>query len=105
MKRLTPEQQLIALLTEVLAVAHKLVDQRPARQGRVNASQVGTGVYPHRSKYNPWRAYVWDTQLRRSIYLGAFPSVAKARAAQKAYRIGAPITAGTKAGPKLVRVA
>ena len=55
-----PHQQLIALLTEVLAVARTLA---PA-----------TGPMPPRS-----------------------PSIAKCKAAQKAYRAGQPIREGTKA--------
>lgn len=102
----TPQARLIALLGEVLAIAESMGSPaQPVAKGRIKAGPAGDGVYPHQSKYNPWRAYVWDTKLRRTVYLGAFPSVSKARAAQRAYRAGEPITNGTKAGPKLALVA
>ncbi len=48
---------------------------------RGNLSHSGaTGVYSHRSKYLPWRAYV--THKGETWYLGAFPSVEEARQAR-----------------------
>lgn len=96
-----PHQQLVALLSQVLTIAQSLAPARTvAKPG--NAATKARGIHPHQSKYNPWRAYIWDTRLRKSVYLGAFPSVAKARAAQKAYRTGAPIRTGTKAALRVV---
>ncbi|WP_406903037.1 BRO-N domain-containing protein [Serratia marcescens] len=40
-------------------------------------------VYHHQSKYNPYRAYVTDSG--KSVYVGCFPTVEEAVAAQKAY--------------------
>jgi hypothetical protein len=100
-----PRTQLVELLSQVLSIAQALAPQQPeartaAKPG--NHSGAARGVYPHQSKYNPWRAYVWDTKLRKSVYLGAFPSVAKARAAQKAYAKAEPVKTGTKAALRIV---
>ena len=99
-----PHQRLVDLLSQVLSIAQTLTPQRTATKPG-NAATKARGVHPTQSKYNPWRAYIWDTQLRKSVYLGAFPSVAKARAAQKAYATGAPIKTGTKAALRVVRAA
>ncbi|MGF2653755.1 BRO-N domain-containing protein [Serratia marcescens] len=40
-------------------------------------------VYHHQSKYNPYRAYVTDNG--KSVYVGCYPTVEEAVAAQKAY--------------------
>lgn len=40
-------------------------------------------VYHHQSKYNPYRAYV--TAKGKSVYVGCYPTVEKAVAAQKSY--------------------
>ncbi|WP_053089858.1 BRO-N domain-containing protein [Serratia marcescens] len=40
-------------------------------------------VYHHQSKYNPYRAYVTDSG--KSVYVGCYPTVEEAVAAQKAY--------------------
>lgn len=88
-----PQQRMLELLSEVLAIARTLAPP-PLPAGRPRSAM--TGVYPHQSKYNPWRAYVWDQRKHRSVYLGAFPSVAKAKAARQAYRAGAPVISGTK---------
>lgn len=40
-------------------------------------------VYHHRSKYNPYRAYVTDNG--KSVYVGCYPSVEEAVAAQRQY--------------------
>lgn len=104
MKAPDPQQRLIELLTEVVAVAKVLTgnSQPPRATSRHTGESGARGVYPHQSKYNPWRAYVWDTRLHKQVYIGAFPSVAKARAAQKNYRAGTPVTDGTKAALRVV---
>lgn len=98
-----PHQQLLALLHQVVAVASALAAPPAARPGNHTTSRT-PGIYPHTSKYNPWRAYVWCPRSKSSVYLGAFPTVAKARAAQAAFRAGQPITSGTK-GLRLVEAA
>ncbi|EDU8805000.1 phage antirepressor Ant [Salmonella enterica subsp. enterica] len=40
-------------------------------------------VYHHQSKYNPYRAYAWDGA--KNVYIGVFPTVDEAVAAQKYY--------------------
>lgn len=94
-----PDQarQLLALLQQVMSVAQGLVQPLPATRPGHNVKTSHPGVYPHTSKYNPWRAYVWDGNAKRSVYLGAHPTIAKAKAAQAAYRAGQPITTGTRA--------
>ena len=103
----TQEQhtQLITLLQRVIELAQQIAVpvQRTAAKPGNNAKTQTPGIYPHQSKYNPWRAYIWDTQMRKSVYLGAFPSKAKALAAQKAYKTGSLIRNGTKANIQLVR--
>lgn len=91
----SPQQRMLDLLSEVLAIARTISAPQTAAS-RQSSSAPGRGVYPHRSKYNPWRAYEWDRSRGRMTYLGAFPSIAKARAAQRAFRAGRPITEGTK---------
>lgn len=80
------EEQLITLLTEVLKVAKHLVKQRVVEAKTTRAAA-----------YNPWRAYEWDKVKHKNIYLGAFPSVNKAKEAQRAFRNKQPVTSGTKA--------
>lgn len=103
----TAEKQIIDLLTEVLKVAQTLVAQRdtvktatpevkPKRSMPVSA--LGVGIYTMQSKYNPYRAFQWDAALHANVSLGAFPSIAKAKQAQKDYLAGRPITCGTRAG-------
>ena len=95
------QRQLLALLGQVMAVAQALAEPLPASKPGHNVKSKHPGIYPHTSKYNPWRAFVWDGSVKRSIYIGAFPTIAKAKAAQQAVRAGHPIASGTKA----VRVA
>lgn len=95
-KQPDPHQQLLGLLQQVMTVAQQLVQPMPAAKPGHNVKTKHPGIYPHTSKYNPWRAFVWDTRQRRSIYIGAFPSIAKAKAAQAAFRAGLPLTSGTK---------
>ncbi|MGT5122124.1 antA/AntB antirepressor family protein [Escherichia coli] len=40
-------------------------------------------IYHHRSKYNPYRAYAWDGE--KSIYIGVYPTVDEAVAAQERF--------------------
>ncbi|EEV2457852.1 Bro-N domain-containing protein [Escherichia coli] len=40
-------------------------------------------VYHHRSKYNPYRAYAWDGE--KSVYVGCYPTVDEAVAAQERF--------------------
>lgn len=96
-KTQTAQQRMLDLLSEVLAIARVLAPVQPRAHGPVAVKSPGKGIYPHTSKYNPWRAYVWDPELRRTVYLGAFPSVAKARTAQRDYRAGQRPSTGTKA--------
>jgi hypothetical protein len=91
------QQRMLDLLSEVLAIARTLAPLTPAQHGPAARKSPGAGIYPHTSKYNPWRAYVWDRAAGRQVYLGAFPSIAKARAAQRAHLTGAPVVDGTKA--------
>lgn len=101
------EQQITALFIQAMRTALAIIDEKkPApRIGHTAVRELPTGIYAHKSKYNPWRAYVWDTASHKAIYIGAFPSVAKARAAQKAYINGEPVKTGTKAPLKLVKAA
>lgn len=91
------EKQIVDLLTEVLKVAKHLVKQRAVKPAAVPGRKAANGIYPHQSKYNPWRAYVWDAAKHQTVYLGAFPNVTKAKKAQAAYRANQPITSGTRA--------
>ncbi|HAW2705954.1 TPA: phage antirepressor Ant [Escherichia coli] len=40
-------------------------------------------VYHHQSKYNPYRAYAWDGE--KSVYVGVYPTVDEAVAAQERF--------------------
>lgn len=40
-------------------------------------------VYHHQSKYNPYRAYAWDGE--KSVYVGVYPTVDEAVAAQQRF--------------------
>ena len=97
-KTTSPQHRLLELLGEVLAIARTLAV--PTTAPRTTGA---AGIYPHQSKYNPWRAYVWDTKLRKSVYRGAFSSKAKAAAAQKTYRTGGLTKSGTKAALRVVQ--
>lgn len=97
----TTEQQITALFVQAMRTALALIDDKEkptTRKSRYVMPESGVrGVYPHQSKYNPWRAYIWNTETREQVYLGAFPSINKAKAAQAAFRKGQPTTSGTKA--------
>lgn len=90
------EQQIINMLTEVLKIAKHMVKHPQQPVSKKQPKKAATGIYPHQSKYNPWRAYVWDKTKKQTIYLGAFPSINKAKLAQKAFRAGRPIIEGTR---------
>ena len=92
MKKST-EQQIAALFVQAMRTALALIDDKAAPKAA--SAKTAKGIYAHQSKYNPWRAYERDGS--KTIYLGAFPSIAKAKAAQKAFRHGRPIVSGTKA--------
>lgn len=66
----------------------------PVTAPKAKTQKVAPGIYPAKSKYNPWRAYAWTG--KKSVYLGQFPSVAKAKAAQKAYLAGQQPKDGTR---------
>lgn len=85
------EQLLLRLLRQVLAVANEIA--QPAKPAAV----APRGIYPHKSKYNPWRAYEWDAGVGKCVYLGAFPSITAARRAQREFRSGSTPSAGTRA--------
>lgn len=95
-KQQDPHRQLLDLLQQVMAVAQTLVTPLPATRRSNATKSKHAGIYPHTSKYNPWRAFVWDANKKRSVYIGAFPSVARAKAAQQDYRDGRPLASGTK---------
>lgn len=106
----TTEQQITALFVQAMRTALAIIDEKekPAARGsRYVMPESGVrGVYPHQSKYNPWRAYVWDKETCKQMYLGAFPTINKAKAAQTAYRKAQPVTSGTKAAAlRIVKVA
>lgn len=107
------EQRILELLTQVLKTTQQLVKaQAPAKAAAPAAAQpalkktakVGkpaksgcAGIHAHCSKYNPWRAYAWNKTTRKTDYIGAFPTIAQAKAARAAHLKGQSITTGTKA--------
>lgn len=113
------EKQILELLGEVLRVTKQIVRQQApthrnlkAQLGLKKTAKVGkpnksgcAGIFPHHSKYNPWRAYAWNPEQTKQVYLGAFPSLAKAKAARAAFLNGEPVTTGTKAAGKAYRAA
>lgn len=102
----TTEQQVVALFVQALRTALALIDETPpAATTTKSKTKLANGIYPHQSKYNPFRAYVWDKAAHRTIYLGAFPSVNQAKLAQRAYRKGQAITSGTRAVLRIVKAA
>jgi len=66
----------------------------PTPAPKAKSQKAAPGIYPAQSKYNPWRAYAWTG--KKSVYLGQFPTVAKAKAAQKAYLAGQQPKEGTR---------
>lgn len=94
MKR-TAEQQITALFIQAMRTALAIIDERPVTHARRrDASQIAPGIYPAKSKYNPYRCYCWNGE--KSVYLGMFPSIASARRAQRAFREGAQPNNGTR---------
>ncbi len=99
----TTEQQILNLLSEILQVVKPIAGRSAHARSSGKPNVTGMkGIHAHQSKYNPWRAYVWDKHIKTNVYLGAFPSISKAKAAQTAYRKGTAITSGTKAKLSLV---
>ena len=96
--------EFIALMKQAVRIA-ELIKAQQTPAARSNTSGLGTGIYSHQSKYNPFRAYYNRDGV--TTYLGAFPSIAQAKAARQAFANGKPIKDGTKARPvaRLVRVA
>jgi hypothetical protein len=88
MKKST-EQQILALFTQALRTAVALLEERG-----VESAKLPTGIYPHRSKYNPFRAYVWNGE--KQVYIGASPTVSAAKRAQRDYRAGKQPATGTR---------
>ena len=66
----------------------------PVAAPKAKSQKAAPGIYPAKSKYNPWRAYVWNG--KKQVYLGQFPTVNKAKAAQKAYLAGQQPKDGTR---------
>lgn len=89
----TTEQQVLALFVQAMRTALAIIDEKPTTNRR-NASQLAPGIYPAKSKYNPFRAYAWNGE--KSVYLGMFPSVAACKRVQKAYRAGQQPANGTR---------
>jgi len=97
--------QLLALLQQVLELAQQITTPRTTGRPSNAAKSSTPGIHPNPSKYNPWRAFVWCPVMRKQVYLGCFPSKAKALAAQKDYRSKTVITEGTKAPVRVVHSA
>ena len=96
MKKST-EQQITALFVQAMRTALALIDEKePAAKPVRPHGAIATGIYPARSKYNPYRAYGWNTTVQRMVYLGMFPSIAACKRAQKAYRAGQQPQDGTR---------
>lgn len=95
------EQQIVALFVQAMRTALALVDSQTTVE-KLASVTISPGIYSHQSKYNPWRAYVWDKAHHKTVYIGAFPTINKAKAAQRAFREGRPITSGTRAALRLV---
>ncbi len=98
MKKST-EQQVVALFVQAMRTALAMIDEKeeaPAAAPKAARSRP-KHIYPAKSKYNPWRAYVWTGgKDGKTVYLGQFPTIARAQAAQKAYYAGRPLKDGTR---------
>lgn len=93
----TTEQQVVKLFVQAMRTALAIIDERekPAKTPVDRKTKAAApGIYPAKSKYNPWRAYVWNG--KKQVYLGQFPTVNKAKAAQKAYLAGQQPKDGTR---------
>ena len=90
------EQQIVALFVQAMRTALALLDGQSRVETQATAA-IPRDIFSHQSKYNPWRAYVWDTASQRNIYISAFPTINKAKAGHRAYHEGRPITSGTRA--------
>lgn len=87
-----------ALLLQSLRTALALIDALEAQVVKKSAhypyERYAPGVYASRSKHNPYRAYA--AVNGRSLYLGLFPSIAEAQAAQRACHQGKQPENGTR---------
>lgn len=93
----TTEQQVLALFVQAMRTALAIIDEKEKTAEKPadrSIQAAAPGIYPAKSKYNPWRAYAWTGE--KSVYLGQFPTVAKAKAAQKAYLAGQQPKDGTR---------
>ena len=92
----TTEQQVVALFVQALRTALALIDDQPQTAAVTvrNHTAVARGIFPAKSKYNPYRAYWWDGQ--KSVYLGMFPSIAACKRAQREFSTGKQPSKGTR---------
>lgn len=93
----TTEQQIVALFVQAMRTALAILDDQRAASSRLGAHAVRelpAGIYPAKSKYNPFRAYTWNGE--KAVYLGMFPSVAACKRAQKSYRSGQQPSEGSR---------
>lgn len=90
----TTEQQVTALFVQAMRTALAIIDEKEKPAKKPVDRSKHPGIYPAKSKYNPWRAYVWNGQ--KSVYLGQFPSIAAGKRAQKAYLAGQQPADGTR---------
>jgi len=91
----TTQQQITALFVQAMRTALALLDEQAVAQAPARTlKSPARGIYPAKSKYNPWRAYVWNGT--KSVYLGQFPSIAAVKRAQRDYRAGKQPTEGTR---------
>ncbi|HIE8337037.1 TPA: antA/AntB antirepressor family protein [Salmonella enterica] len=56
-------------------------------------------VYHHQSKYNPYRAYAWDGE--KNVYVGCYPTVDEAVAAQERFYQNGSVKRIQKAQPEI----
>ncbi|MEI6046825.1 MAG: hypothetical protein WCS37_20960 [Chloroflexota bacterium] len=103
------ELRLIELLSEVIKVTQQLTAAvKPAEarpHGPSNCSTGHRGIFKQQSKYNPYRVYVWDKGLQKTVSLGVHTSIAKAKKAQKEYTNGKQVRAGNGRVFQIVKAA
>lgn len=56
-------------------------------------------VYHHQSKYNPYRAYAWNGE--KNVYIGVYPTVDEAVAAQERFYQNGSVKRIQKAQPEI----
>lgn len=93
------EQQITALFAQAMRTALALIDEKAIHPTKVARST--SGAHRDQSKYNPWRASVWDGAAKKSIYIGAFPPSPRPKQHKPPTAKGAP--SGTKAKLSLVK--